>query len=105
MAGWPGADERGEKMTTTIQEGQISCAHVYDAWHERARTGDVEGLLALYAPDATFETPLVPVLLDDVEGGVLRGHSALRRFFEEGTRRRPNDLLRWYRTGRYLCDG
>ncbi|HEY7908751.1 MAG TPA: nuclear transport factor 2 family protein [Thermomicrobiales bacterium] len=92
-------------MVTTIAGRQAQCAHIYDTWHERARAGDVAGLLALYAPDAILETPLIPALLDDVDGGVLRGHAALRRFFAEGTRRRPNDLVRWYRTGRSLCDG
>ncbi|MDQ6907646.1 MAG: nuclear transport factor 2 family protein [Chloroflexota bacterium] len=92
-------------MTPTIHEQQTQCAHIYDAWHERARAGDVEGLLALYASDATLETPLIPVILDDTERGVLHGHAELRRFFAEGTRRRPNDLVRWYRTGTALCDG
>jgi len=36
---------------------------------------------------------------------VLHGHAELRRFFAEGTRRRPNELVRWYRTGACLCDG
>ena len=78
--------------------------HVFLAWHERARTGDVEGLLELYAQDATFESPLVPVLTDG-ELEVCRGHAELRRFFEEGIRRRPNELVRWYRTGDYLTNG
>ncbi len=81
------------------------CARIYEAWHERARAGDVEGLLALYAQGATLETPLIPAILDDTPRGELHGHAALRRFFEEGTRRRPNNLVRWYRTGTYLCDG
>jgi hypothetical protein len=37
--------------------------------------------------------------------GILRGHAELRHFFEEGARRRPNDLVRWYRTGEWLTDG
>jgi hypothetical protein len=36
---------------------------------------------------------------------VLRGHSELRHFFTEGAKRRPNDLVRWYRTGEWLTDG
>jgi hypothetical protein len=78
---------------------------VFHLWHERARTRDVGGLLDLYAEDAVFESPLVPAILDDVPSGVLHGHTQLRRFLEEGTKRRPNDLVRWYRTGRYLTDG
>jgi hypothetical protein len=33
------------------------------------------------------------------------GHGQIRPFFEEGARRRPNELVRWYRTGNWLTDG
>lgn len=81
------------------------CERIHREWHERARTVDTEGLLALYAEDAIFESPLVPAVLDDKRDGVLRGHSELRHFFTEGAKRRPNDLVRWYRTGKWLTDG
>jgi ketosteroid isomerase-like protein len=64
----------------------------------------VDGLLALYAPDAVFESPLVPRLLDRADG-TLRGHAELRPFFELGGQRRPNELVRWRRTGEFLTDG
>src|SRR5699024_10703399 len=79
--------------------------HVYKQWDRRARERDVEGLLALYAPDAVLETPLIPAIID-VADGVLQGHDALRHFFDEGGRRRPNPLVRWYREpDRYAFDG
>jgi len=81
------------------------CAWIFEEWHKRARGRDVDGLLALYADDATFESPLVPAILPDAGSGVLSGHEQIHRFLTEGTRRRPNDLVRWYRTGDYLCDG
>ena len=81
------------------------CERIHREWHERARRLDTEGLLALYAADAVLESPLVPAILDDKSDGVLRGHGELRRFFGEGARRRPNDLVRWYRTGEWLTDG
>lgn len=81
------------------------CARIYRDWDACAKSVDTEGLLALYAPDAVLETPLIPAILDDHPEGVLRGHAPLRRFFDEGGRRRPNDLVRWYRTGLWLTDG
>lgn len=81
------------------------CERIHREWHECARKVDTEGLLALYADDAVFESPLVPALIDDKPDGVLRGHGELRAFFAEGARRRPNDLVRWYRTGEWLTDG
>jgi len=90
---------------STVDTPEIAaCARIYEAWHAHAQSGDVPALLALYAPDATLETPLIPAILDSARG-VCHGHDELRHFFTEGTRRRPNDLVRWYRTGTYLCDG
>lgn len=39
------------------------------------------------------------------ESGVCRGHDEMRAFFETGFQRRPNELVRWYRNGRYHLDG
>lgn len=96
---------RGPGYLSAMDNDHEQCRQIFELWHERARSRDVDGLLALYAPNATFESPLVPAILDDVDSGVLRGHEDIRRFLAEGTRRRPNDLVRWYRTGEYLCDG
>ena len=80
------------------------CERIHRDWHERAKGMDTEGLLALYAEDAVLESPLVLAILDDKRDGVLHAHAELRRFFAEGARRRPNDLVRWYRTGKWLTD-
>jgi hypothetical protein len=78
---------------------------IYVLWDKYARERDVDGLLSLYSSDAVLETPLIPAILD-VDSGILKGHSELRRFFEEGGRRRPNQLVRWYREpGRFFFDG
>lgn len=97
------AHDRGEPMND--ETGYAACSRIYEQWHDCAKARDVAGLLVLYAADATFESPLVPAILDDVPNGVLEGKSAIRRFLDEGTRRRPNDLVRWYRTGTYLTNG
>lgn len=81
------------------------CERIHRQWHERAVARDTEGLLALYDKDAVLETPLVPAIVDGRSSGVLRGRGEIRPFFEEGARRRPNDLVRWHRSGRYLTDG
>ncbi|MDO4637650.1 MAG: nuclear transport factor 2 family protein [Lautropia sp.] len=77
---------------------------IYHQWHEYARDRDTERLIALYAEDAVFESPLVPVLMGTANG-VLRGRRQILAFLEEGTRRRPNELVRWYRSGQYLVSG
>ncbi|MGH3276671.1 MAG: nuclear transport factor 2 family protein [Streptosporangiaceae bacterium] len=77
---------------------------IFGEWDRRARTLDVDGLLDLYTDDAILESPLVPRVLAQ-HGGVLRGKEQLRSFFEEGGRRRPNQLVRWHRDGTYSYDG
>ena len=52
-----------------------------------------------------LESPLVPAILDDRADGVLRGHAELARFFGEGARRRPNELVRWWRGGEWASLG
>jgi steroid Delta-isomerase len=81
------------------------CARIHQEWHKRAKCRDTEGLLALYAREAVLETPLVQAIFDDRQSGLLRGHQEIRPFFEEGARRRPNALVRWHRTGKWLTDG
>ena len=68
---------------------------IYREWDACNRASDVEGIVALYASDATFESPLV--------GGVLHGHAELRAFFTR-LAAKPIRNRRYYRKG-YLTDG
>lgn len=77
--------------------------YVHDEWDRRTRAHDIDGLLDLYLPDAVLESPLVPRIMDTADG-VLAGHRQLREFFERGTRGRPNELVRFHRSGRFLFD-
>ena len=78
--------------------------HIYEQWHQAAKSRNTAALIALYADDAELESPLVPVILGR-DSGVLRGRAEILAFLEEGSRRRPNELVRWYRDGRYLAAG
>ena len=77
---------------------------IYNLWHKYASTKNVTDLIELYSPNAMFESPLVPVLLNRA-GGILQGKDEIHTFLIEGTKRRPNDLVRWYRTGTYFSKG
>lgn len=78
---------------------------IYNLWDKYARDVDVNGLLSLYASDATLETPVIPAILN-TDTGMLNGHAELRHFFEEGGKRRPNELVRWHREpNRFFFDG
>jgi hypothetical protein len=92
------------KKEETVSNKTLSadCARIFEEWQRYALAGDVEALLELYATDAELESPLVTEILGR-EAGVCRGQAELRRFFDEGSRRRPNALVRWYRTGVFFC--
>lgn len=75
---------------------------IYRAWDERLCKNDAEGLLQLYAVDASLESPLVPHLMRTASG-ILRGHGELRPFFQKLAERKP-ELRRYYRAG-YFTDG
>jgi hypothetical protein len=53
---------------------------IYQAWAKAFADKDLEGVVALYAPDATLESPLVNNLLG-TERGVVEGRENLRKFF------------------------
>ena len=76
--------------------------HIYYEWDAALARSDVNGLLALYAPDAVLESPLVPYLTGK-EVGICRGHDELRALFEILRERRP-PIRRHYRSG-YFSDG
>lgn len=77
---------------------------MHDQWHERTLAHDIDALVELYLPEATLESPLVPRIMDTTSG-VLTGHAQLRAFFERGTRGRPSDLVKFYRSEEFLFAG
>lgn len=89
-------------MTETT-DAQIR--HIYEQWHATVVARDLDGLMALYAEDAVFETPLVLATVEGKTEGVLRGKAEIRRFFDAGFRRPPGGLGRWYRTGTFFSNG
>jgi len=76
--------------------------HIYHEWDDALSKLDVERLLALYAPDATLESPLIRHLLK-TDRGVLHGHDQLRKLFDELARTQP-ETRKFYRKG-YFTDG
>ena len=79
--------------------------HIYERWHASVVAGDLDGLMGLYANDATLETPLILVTLSDKTEGILKGKAAIRPFFAVGFRKFRNELARWYRTGTFFSNG
>ncbi len=62
---------------------------IYQAWAKGFAEQDLEAILALYAPDATLESPLVNNLLG-TEVGIVAGRDELRKFFRIILRSTPS---------------
>ena len=88
---------------TDNTEAQI--CHVYERWHESIKVRDLDGLMALYAEDAVFETPFILVVHKDKTEGVLKGKADIRSFFAAGFGNPESGLGRWYRTGTFFANG
>lgn len=61
-----------------MNEKNTIADHIYHAWNNALANNDVEGLLALYHPDAIVESPLIPHLLK-TERGICRGTTEIRK--------------------------
>jgi hypothetical protein len=68
------------------------------AWLEAWNAHDLEALLAHFADDVVFTSPVAAQLLDDGDG-VIRGKAALRAYWTEALRRIPD--LRFELVGVY----
>jgi ketosteroid isomerase-like protein len=61
---------------------------VYFAWDDALSRNDKAALLALYAPDAVIESPLIPHVLKS-ERGITRGEAEIRALLDEVAARKP----------------
>ncbi|MGF6306549.1 putative SnoaL-like aldol condensation-catalyzing enzyme [Bradyrhizobium sp. i1.8.4] len=59
--------------------GNADAERVYRLWDEALGNKDLEAALALYAPDASIESPLVQHLMQTSDG-IVQGRDALREF-------------------------
>lgn len=89
-------------MTVEPQTAEAAIEHIFTAWDAALGGKDREAALALYADDATLESPLVCHLLG-TEQGIVRGRAALSRFIDRVFAHQPPKRRR-FRTG-YLTDG
>lgn len=90
----------GRAMGRQMQKTDFE--RVYKEWDKALSSNDPAALLALYAPDATLESPLVPHLMG-TGSGICTGREELLRFFEILAKRKPV-VRRYHRTG-FLTDG
>jgi ketosteroid isomerase-like protein len=91
-----------ETNAMPVQHAHDDADRIHHDWDDALSRHDVEALLALYAPDAVLESPLIPHLLK-VERGICRGRDEIRRLLEILAERQPR-VRQFYRRG-YFTDG
>jgi ketosteroid isomerase-like protein len=84
---------------------QAQIRHIYEQWHETIQSRDLDGIMALYAEDAIFESPAVLAVLRDRDEGILRGKSEITRLFATNFRVLSGTFSALYRTGVFLANG
>lgn len=91
-----------EQISPTRSAAVEAAERIYHAWDEALGKKDLEASLALYAEDATLESPLVRHLLES-NRGLIEGKAALRTFVETVFRTQPPQRKR-HRSG-FFTDG
>jgi len=82
------------------------CDRVHREWHERAKSRDTEGLLALYAPDAILESPLVQAHFRwPCQRKRCAGTTKSGRFSRKARGAGPMRWCAGHRTEKWLTDG
>ena len=91
---------RSSKM---VPPGQLKAVErIYHDWDKALSENDVQRLLAIYASDATTESPLIPHLMG-TKIGVRRGRDQIRALLTKVAERKPA-TRKYYRTG-FFTDG
>jgi ketosteroid isomerase-like protein len=83
------------------EQHRSDAERIYQAWHEAFSRNDMASIVALYAPDATLESPSIRHLMGKDEG-ICRGRDEIRSLFEVVARGKPRVDL--YRKG-FFTDG
>jgi hypothetical protein len=87
---------------TMTEANRTAVEKVYQAWDEALGKKDLDGAMALYAPDCTLESPLVRHILGG-DQGIVQGRENLRAFVAKVFARTPPQRQR-YRRG-FFTDG
>ena len=85
-----------------MSESQIR--RVYEEWHRTVMSGDLAGLMVLYADNAVFESPTVIAQFPGRDDGILRGKAEIAKLFERNFSNLKGEFTDLHRTG-FFSDG
>ncbi|ABN88108.1 hypothetical protein BURPS668_A3072 [Burkholderia pseudomallei 668] len=100
----PSAFRMSDNLCRTDLSSDAAAAveRVYREWDRAWAADDLDAMIALYAPDAVLESPLVTHLLG-TESGVVEGRERIRALLEQAAPRKPEARM-FHRIG-YFTDG
>ncbi|HET6605876.1 MAG TPA: nuclear transport factor 2 family protein [Rhodopila sp.] len=78
------------RQPTTDTALLAEAEHIHHAWNAALEAKDTERAAALYAEDATIESPLIRYLLNTDEG-IIRGRAAIREFLPIVFKHQPEE--------------
>lgn len=79
--------------------------HIYEEWHAGTNSHDVPRVIALYAEDATLETPAILAIYPHLNNGILRGRSEIETFFTKVLGVLSKEFSELYRSDQFLSTG
>ena len=89
-------------MTEKQDAGVI---HVYEEWHRAWNEHDLLSVMALYADDATLETPSILAVYPDQNEGILHGKENIEKLFATNLQALSKEFKDLYRTSLFLANG
>jgi hypothetical protein len=79
--------------------------YIYEEWHAGTNSHDVPRVIALYAEDATLETPAILAIYPHLNDGILRGRSEIETFFTKVLGVLSKEFSELYRSDQFLSTG
>lgn len=76
--------------------------HIYEEWHAGTNSHDVPRVMALYAGDATLESPAVLAIYPHLNDGTLKGRSEIETFFTKVLGVLSKEFSELYRSDQFL---
>jgi steroid Delta-isomerase len=88
-----------------MSDSEAQIRHIYEEWHAGLNSHDVPRVIALYAENATLETPAILTIYPHLDAGILQGRSEIEKFFTKTLGALSNEFRELYRSGLFLAAG
>jgi steroid Delta-isomerase len=76
---------------------------VYEEWHAGVNAHDIPRVIALYAENATLESPAILAIYPHIEAGILKGRTEIETFFNKTLGALSKEFRELYRNDHYLA--